>query len=347
MSTPLLHEPPDSPNSPGSPDSPSVCYLAPEGGETRLEEELNTLSLTPFQRYGRLFVCFCPISSPTAPSTRTPYWVQNIWQTPHIQTISSIQQAAKLLRSIQKQWALWQVHAHRRSHLIQEALPTWKHAPLSFPNHLSHLTHTHPIGSWCLLNPETLLYSPSCSSCAPHGEWNFQEARPYHSTLPPSRAYLKLWEACSRLKRYPLPHERCLELGASPGSWTWALSLLGTQVTAVDRAPLAPGIETLPGVHFTRGDAFQYTPERVGKIDWIFSDLICYPEKLLEFLLPWVHSGLCRNFICTLKFQGTPKREVIDRFAAIPGSQLMHLFHNKNELTWISHGLPHELSHRP
>lgn len=299
-----------------------ACYLAPEGGEIRLEEEIHRHAKGSFQRFGRLFICLSEIPH--------PYWAQNIWLQPKIEKIASIQAAVKRLRSIQKQWTLWPVQSYRRSQLIQDLLPKSGHHPLEFPSS----SPTHQMGSWCLLDDETLLYSPLCSCPQPNGEWHFAAPSPHHSVLPPSSAYLKLWEACSLLKKHPLPSERCLELGASPGSWTWALSKLGTHVTAIDRAELSSGVDHLPGVTFFRGDAFQYTQERMGKVDWIFSDLICYPEKLLEFLLPWVHSGACRYFVCTLKFQGKPSQEVIDQFAAIPGSQIFHLFHNKNELTW-------------
>ena len=37
----------------------------------------------------------------------------------------------------------------------------------------------------------------------------------------------------------------------------------------------------------------------------------------------------------TLKFQGETDFETAARFAAIPGSRLVHLHHNKHELTWI------------
>ncbi|MEO2044658.1 MAG: hypothetical protein ABGX43_08650, partial [Nitrospinaceae bacterium] len=70
-------------------------------------------------------------------------------------------------------------------------------------------------------------------------------------------------------------------------------------------------------------------------VDWLFSDLICYPEKLYEWILKWVESGVCKNFICTIKFKGKPNFMIINNFAAIPGSHVRHLFHNKNELTWF------------
>jgi NAD(P)-dependent dehydrogenase (short-subunit alcohol dehydrogenase family) len=49
-------------------------------------------------------------------------------------------------------------------------------------------------------------------------------------------------------------------------------------------------------------------------------------------------AGTCRRFVCTVKFQGRTDHEAACRFAAIPGSQLRHLFHNKHELTWSKIG---------
>ena len=50
---------------------------------------------------------------------------------------------------------------------------------------------------------------------------------------------------------------------------------------------------------------------------------------------PGIAAGLARNLVCTIKFQGATDHEAARRFAAIPGSRLMHLHHNKHELTWI------------
>ena len=123
---------------------------------------------------------------------------------------------------------------HRRAALIQERLPHVSAKPVVFPA----AAPTAPLGSWTLLAPDRLLAAAHCSAPFPNGEVEFVEDK----TGPPSRAYLKLWEALVRLRRWPQPGERCLDLGASPGGWTWVLAKLGAHVVAVDKAPLDPRI---------------------------------------------------------------------------------------------------------
>ncbi|HET7839825.1 MAG TPA: hypothetical protein VFL04_08690, partial [Rectinemataceae bacterium] len=101
-------------------------------------------------------------------------------------------------------------------------------------------------------------------------------------------------------------------------------------------AELEPRIAALPNVRTLRRDAFSLLPKEVGRVDWLCSDVICYPPALLKWVELWLESGLARRFICTIKMQGEGfDRETADRFAAIPGSRVVHLWHNRHELTWI------------
>ena len=72
-----------------------------------------------------------------------------------------------------------------------------------------------------------------------------------------------------------------------------------------------------------------------GDIDWLFCDVACYPERLWSMIERWLERGVCRNFVCTLKFQGETDFDTADTFASVPGSRLTHLSHNKHELTWL------------
>src|SRR5262245_43807736 len=99
--------------------------------------------------------------------------------------IASIGDAAKKLRAIQRNWALYSHAHHRRAALIAAKLPKVSAKPLVF----GALAPSAPLGSWTLIAADTLLAAPACSSPFSNGEVNFVEDR-----TAPSRAYLKLWE---------------------------------------------------------------------------------------------------------------------------------------------------------
>lgn len=292
-----------------------TAYLAPEGFVDELKAELGEVTAS----YGRLLVAPGP--------ARLASWVANLWLDPVILPIASIGDGAKQLRAIQRNWALYSHAHHRRAALIQEKLPKVSAKPLVFPAPLP----AAPLGSWTLIDDRTILAAASCASPFPNGEPRFVEDR----RAPPSRAYLKLWEALTVLGEYPKSGARCLDLGSSPGGWTWVLAGLGARVISVDKAPLDPAIAALPGVEVRRESAFGLDPRALGPIDWLFSDVVCYPKRLLALIETWLAAGTCRRFVCTVKFQGATDHETARRFAAISGSQLVHLHHNKHELTWM------------
>jgi 23S rRNA (cytidine2498-2'-O)-methyltransferase len=234
------------------------------------------------------------------------------------------------LRAIQRNWALYAPKLYRRATLIQDRLPKVSARPLAF----GASPPVAPLGSWTLLDAGILLAAPHCTSPFPNGEVRFVEDR----SGPPSRAYLKLWEALTVIGCRPAPGERCLDLGASPGGWSWALQRLGARVVSVDKAPLEPAIAALPGIEHRSESAFALDPDAIGPVDWLFSDVVCYPARLLALVERWLAAGTCQRFICTVKFQAKTDHEAARRFAAIPGSELRHLFHNKHELTWSKIG---------
>jgi 23S rRNA (cytidine2498-2'-O)-methyltransferase len=267
---------------------------------------------------------------PDDSGTQTPvFWHRNCWLKPFRLEFASINEAADALRGMQRNWACLPFTQFRRAALIKSKLPPVSAKPRPFP----WLLGDSPMGAWTLLDKNTMIASAECSSPFPNGIIEFAQDK----EGPPSRAYLKLWEALVRLRRQPKPGDRCLDAGASPGGWTWALARLGANVLAVDRAPLEPGIAALPGVEYIRHDAFTLKPEDIGPVDWLFCDVACYPPRLYQWIEKWLESGLCGNFVCTIKMQGGGNDldfETPRRFAAIPGGEVVHLYHNKHELTW-------------
>ncbi len=292
-----------------------TAYLAAEGFETELAHELAGPDLV---RHDRLFIAKGP--------ARPAAWAENTWHDVTETPIASIADAATRLRAVQRNWALYAPLLHRRAKLVEARLPHVSAKPLAFPAPAP----AAPLGSWTLLAPDRLLFAARCDSPVPNGAWRFAEDR----AGPPNRAYLKLWEALTRLGRTPEPGETCLDLGASPGGWTWVIAGLGARAIAVDKAPLAPAVAALPGVEWRQGSAFALDPRSFGTVDWLFSDIACYPARLLTLVERWLEAGSVRNFVCTLKFQGETDHATASRFAALPGARLFHLHHNKHELTF-------------
>ncbi len=299
-------------------DGMTTAYLAADGFEAQLREELARRGAAIREVHGRLLV------SDGQPVAAT--WAANVWNGCVELPVASIGTAAKSLRDIQRNWAMYAPLHHRRAALIREKLPHVSAKPVVFPA----VAPTAPLGSWTLLAPDRMLAAARCTSPFANGEVELVEDR----AGPPSRAYLKLWEALVRLRRWPQPGERCLDLGASPGGWTWVLAKLGAEVIAIDKAPLDPKVAAMPGVAWRGESAFALDPASVGPIDWLFSDVICYPARLLKLVERWRATGQVRNFVCTIKFQGETDHETAEAFAAIPGASVLHLHNNKHELTF-------------
>ena len=290
-------------------------YLAADGFLAELQQELGP---AVSEIHGRLVLA----SEPPRPAA----WAQNVWLDPvHIQ-ISSITDAARKLRAIQRNWALYSCAHHRRAALIAQKLPKVSAKPLVF----GAPAPAAALGSWTLIAPDTMLAAPACTRPFPNGEARFVEDR-----SAPRRAYLKLWELFTLAGTRPRAGALCLDLGASPGGCSWVLQRLGARVVSVDKAPLDPRLAKLAGITELKQSAFALDPGEIGPVDWLFCDVVCYPKRLLALVHKWLAAGTVGRFVCTLKFQGATDFDAMRAFAAIPDSRLLHLHHNKHELTFI------------
>jgi 23S rRNA (cytidine2498-2'-O)-methyltransferase len=299
--------------------APGAVYLAPAGFADDLERELALRRLHVLFRRDRLFG--------TVEPPRPVVWTDAVWLEPCLIPIRSIADGAKRLRAIQRNWALHSTAEHRRARLIAEALPPVSARPLVFGESVP----TAPLGAWTLWSRDLILASPRCDNPFVPDRPLFVEDK----IGPPSRAYLKLWEALTRLGARPRPGELCLDLGASPGGWTWALANMGARVFSVDKAPLSPQVAAHPHVEYCAGSAFALTPDITGPVDWLFSDVACYPDRLYALLQRWREAEVRRGFVCTVKFVGETDFNALFRFSQIPGSRSCHLYYNKHEIMWM------------
>jgi len=127
----------------------------------------------------------------------------------------------------------------------------------------------------------------------------------------PSRAFSKLVEAETRMGRRIAARDTCVDLGASPGSWTYVAARRDARVTAVDRSELRADLMQHPRVRFQRGDAFRFQP--AAPVDWLLCDVVARAERSAELLTTWLGERWCRHFVVTLKVDDSGSSEVLTR----------------------------------
>lgn len=310
--------------------APRTAYLAAPDFTDQLRAELATAG--PAEEI--LPGCFV-----TDGPVRACAWAVDVWFEVEERPIASIGDAARQLRELQPFWQPWIAAESRRCQLIADKLRCRQAVELAPPEG----PKLRPSGVFTLLDRDRMLLARRHSRPFPGGCPPLVED---HDN-PPSRAYRKLWEALLLLGAHPQPGERVYDLGASPGSWTWALARYGCDVTAIDKAPLDPRVAELANVSTEQGSAFALDA-RHHSADWICSDIICYPKRLHTFAQRWLELGDCRRFVLTVKLQGETDFDAIEAFRALGDGVVTHLWHNKHEVTWIGHpGLGDDPRPRP
>lgn len=128
----------------------------------------------------------------------------------------------------------------------------------------------------------------------------------------PSRAFKKLVESQKILKEKIQPGQSVLDLGASPGGWSYVALKAGAKVTSIDRSELRADLMKNPNLNFEAADAFKYESKEI--FDWVVSDIICAPPRILELIDQWVKTKRCKNFAFTIKFKGHEDYQILSEF---------------------------------
>jgi 23S rRNA (cytidine2498-2'-O)-methyltransferase len=168
----------------------------------------------------------------------------------------------------------------------------------------------------------------------------------------PSRSTLKLAEALAHflgedaIARRLRPGMSAVDLGASPGGWTWQLVRHGLFVTAVDNGPLDAALLDSGQVRHRRADAFGFQPP--DPVDWMVCDVVESPSRVAALAARWVAQGWCRESVFNLKLPMKKRWEEVARARAIVGEafagapyrlEIRHLYHDREEVTaWLAAG---------
>jgi 23S rRNA (cytidine2498-2'-O)-methyltransferase len=188
----------------------------------------------------------------------------------------------------------------------------------------------------CLLGPFDaavgVLSSNRAQSLAPGGRH-----RVHVPAEKPSRSARKLAEAFAWLGLGPEAGEVCVDLGASPGGWTWLLLERRARVIAVDLGKLRPDLMTRKGLTYVPGNAFEYVPPE--PVDWLFCDMAFRPVEVARLLGKWAREHLATMLVANFKMPMKRKADAVLEIRTMleeggwKGVRTRQLYHDREEIT--------------
>ena len=153
----------------------------------------------------------------------------------------------------------------------------------------------------------------------------------------PSRAARKVEEALAWLGVAPGPGEVCVDLGAAPGGWSWALLERRARVIAVDPAELRPDVARHRGLRHEKKSAFGFEPDE--PVDWLFCDMAWRPLEAAQLLAKWGRRRWARLVVANLKLPMKQKAKIVEELRAIVHGggfsrvRTRQLYHDRDEIT--------------
>ncbi|HSN22196.1 MAG TPA: 23S rRNA (cytidine(2498)-2'-O)-methyltransferase RlmM [Usitatibacter sp.] len=176
--------------------------------------------------------------------------------------------------------------------------------------------------------------------------WPMGIARLRMPSAAPSRSAVKLAEALleffddrAREKLFA-PGMTAVDLGASPGGWTWQLVQRHMRVVAVDNGAIDPALLESGLVKHRREDGFHFRPSE--PVDWMVCDMVESPSRIARLAARWVGEGWCQGALFNLKLPMKKRWEEVERCRglideALGGGgyylRMKHLSHDREEVT--------------
>jgi 23S rRNA (cytidine2498-2'-O)-methyltransferase len=184
------------------------------------------------------------------------------------------------------------------------------------------------------------------SEVANSSRWPMGIARLRMPSAAPSRSTLKLAEALleflddkERARRLA-PGMSAIDLGASPGGWTWQLVQRGMMVIAVDNGAMDPKLMETGQVKHRRDDGFHFRPAE--PVDWMVCDMVESPSKIARLASKWIAEEWARETIFNLKLPMKKRWEEVERCRSIIDEamggggyylRMKQLYHDREEVT--------------
>jgi 23S rRNA (cytidine2498-2'-O)-methyltransferase len=160
----------------------------------------------------------------------------------------------------------------------------------------------------------------------------------------PSRSTLKLVEAIMTFDLEPelQAGQTAVDLGASPGGWTFQLVQRELHVTAVDNGNMDAALMNGGNVDHERADGFRYRPKR--PVSWVVCDMVEQPIRIARLIADWIADGHAQSAVFNLKLPMKKRREELQRCYELIADRLddagvhyslrfKQLYHDREEVT--------------
>ena len=178
---------------------------------------------------------------------------------------------------------------------------------------------------------------PGASAPWPQGipRLKFPREAPSRSTLKLDEALLVLLDDRER-ERWLKPGMSAVDLGASPGGWTWQLVRRSLRVSAIDNGPMDRALLDSGLVTHLREDGFRFRPRK--PVDWLVCDMVEQPRRIAGLIAQWLREGWCRRAIFNLKLPMKKRYDetllCLDLVRATAGDvRAKQLYHDREEIT--------------
>ncbi len=163
----------------------------------------------------------------------------------------------------------------------------------------------------------------------------FPREAPSRSTLKLEEAFLVLLSPAER-ERWLKPGMTAVDLGASPGGWTWQLARRSIRTVAIDNGPMDGALIQSGVVTHLREDGFRYRPRKA--VDWLVCDMVEQPKRIAALVAGWLRDGACRYAMFNLKLPMKKRydetRACLDVVGGVAADvRARQLFHDREEVT--------------
>jgi 23S rRNA (cytidine2498-2'-O)-methyltransferase len=184
------------------------------------------------------------------------------------------------------------------------------------------------------------------ASPAKSSRWPMGIVRLRMPSAAPSRSTLKLAEALMEFipeneqARRLAPGMTAVDLGASPGGWTWQLVQRGLSILAVDNGSMDARLLDSGQVKHRRTDGITFRPAE--PVDWMVCDMVESPSRIARLAARWIDERWCRETIFNLKLPMKKRYEEVERCRALIDEalggggyflRLKQLYHDREEVT--------------